>query len=486
MFNHSLNKKNFTTWDEAFKGLAPVVRQESVRIAEYTQVLYMQAVKIGFFHGLEKWAGRMSGSYEELAYKCGLYHQLGKAYLPQENQVWRKDFTQQEADEYKLYTTAGAELVNFLQSKNSRGFIFGKKAAPQKTENIPDMMIMESCAMHMERFDGTGYPMQLSGEDISPIAYVVGLAKEFDRVATGIKSENPFDEAWLMVINNAEDFPPELINALKKVKLKFGEIFEKYIQYSNALTNTVPLVDKREDRPMGLAYRAMISPATQQPVFYMADSWFGIEVTKSELDMPGNTLPALFKRRGILDQVCKYFMYEACDTVLRMDNCKLGMQGVILNIFPEFYSLPDQLEMFEELWKDQPIDKKHFYLTVPENVVINSPKATTENIKKYISNGVGIVLTDYHPDRTPVEKIQEYGFEYVIPSAELYGEESLVKDVAMLARKGIGVLCGNAETAEKIQWMKGTDVLCYIDGVDGVSINEETIIRTGLAQANME
>ena len=230
MSDNSWTKKNFTSWDEAFRGLAPVVRQESVRIAEYTQVLYVQAVKNGFFANSEQWGERMQSGYDELAYKCGLYHQLGKAYLPEDWQHGKQDFTREEFAEYEKYTTDGAQLVEFLQSKNNtRGFGWGKNRQPQKLENIPDLMIMESCAMHMERYDGTGYPNHLSAEDISPIAYIVGLAKEFDRLAINKKSENPFDEAFLALTVNRNDFPPQLIAALKKVKLKFSEIFEKYI-----------------------------------------------------------------------------------------------------------------------------------------------------------------------------------------------------------------------------------------------------------------
>lgn len=484
MLNDSCNKQHFNTWDEAFKGLAPLVRQESIRVAEYTRALYVQAVKSGFYADSEKWQERMHNSYDELAYKCGLYHQLGKAYLPQEFQCWRNDFTQEQFAEYEKYTTDGAQLVEYLQTKNSKSFGWGRNRAPQKVENIPDLMIMESCSMHMERYNGTGYPAHLSGDNISPIAYIVGLAKEFDRIATGIKSENPFDEAFLAVTNSTDAFPPELVNDFKKVKLKFKEIFEKYIQYSNALTNTVPLVDKREDRPMGLAYRAVVDLSAQKPIFYFADSWFGIEVTKTETDKPGNTLAALFKRRGILAEVCRYFLYEACDTVMRTENCKLGLCGIIFNIFPEFYGLTNQTEMFGELFRDQPVDKNHLFLTVPENVVINSPKSTIENIKRYISNGINIILTDYHPGRMPVEKIQEYGFKYVIPAKELYGEESLAKDISMLHRQGIGVICGEADTAELIEWVKNTDALGCIDAVNGVSVNEETIIREGLASEN--
>ena len=36
-------RKEYETWDEAFRGLAPVVRQQSVRVAAYTQALFVQA-----------------------------------------------------------------------------------------------------------------------------------------------------------------------------------------------------------------------------------------------------------------------------------------------------------------------------------------------------------------------------------------------------------------------------------------------------------
>ena len=144
----------------------------------------------------------------------------------------------------------------------------------------------------------------------------------------------------------------------------------------------------------------------------------------------------------------------------------------------------NQMEVFDEVFSAQPIDKNHLYLTVEENVVNNSPKATIENIRRYAANGINLVLTDYHPDRISVEKILETGFKYVIPDEKLYGEESLAKDISMLSRKGIGVLCAGADSAQKIEWIKSTEAVCYIDAVDGVSVNEEIIIRDGLARAN--
>ena len=38
-------QKRFKNWDEAFRALTPVMRQQSVRVADYTQVLFEGACK---------------------------------------------------------------------------------------------------------------------------------------------------------------------------------------------------------------------------------------------------------------------------------------------------------------------------------------------------------------------------------------------------------------------------------------------------------
>jgi len=84
-------RSEYESWDEAFRGLTPIIRQQSVRVAAYTQALYVQACassfgKLGLF-GSE----RIRGQHADVAYKCGLYHQLGKALVPPEYQLWHAD-----------------------------------------------------------------------------------------------------------------------------------------------------------------------------------------------------------------------------------------------------------------------------------------------------------------------------------------------------------------------------------------------------------
>ena len=101
MLEQDWKRKEYETWDEAFHGLAPVIRQQSVRVAAYTQVLFVQACESGFAADTEKGRQQITSKYADLAYKCGLYHQLGKALVPPEYQIWRNDFTEEEVAVYR-------------------------------------------------------------------------------------------------------------------------------------------------------------------------------------------------------------------------------------------------------------------------------------------------------------------------------------------------------------------------------------------------
>ena len=150
------------------------------------------ACELGFGKETRDGAERMKGKYADLAYKCGMYHQLGKALVPPEYQLWRDDFTEEEKAVYRKYTTDGRLLVATLQERTNRAKEKRKgEFAELPTKNIPWLMIRETCEQHMERWDGSGYPKGISGDAISPIAQIVGLAKELDRLAAETKSETP-------------------------------------------------------------------------------------------------------------------------------------------------------------------------------------------------------------------------------------------------------------------------------------------------------
>ncbi len=482
----SWKRTEYETWEEAFHGLAPAIRQQSVRVAAYTQALYVQACEMNFGKDSKENSERMKGKYADLAYKCGMYHQLGKALVPPEYQVWNESFTDEEKAVYKKYTSDGRVLAAVLQEKGNRP---GKKIdySEQPTKNIPWLMIRESCEQHMERWDGAGFPEGKTGKAISPIAQVVGIAKELDRLASGTKSEDPFAEAMQILIDQSGSaWNPALVEILTASRSKCRAIYNKYIHYTEALPKTIPLVEKKKDRPMGLRYRPMVSDTAGTIVAYEAIPWFG-----GILGRPGETeslaeVEDMLVRKKLVEDISKYFLYEAADAVLRIENCKLNLKWVLLRMMPSFYQLGTQLQNFSQLFKDQPIQKEKLLLTVPAEMLANAPKNTQNLVERYIRNGIRFVLDGYDPakhgEKLPSEKLKDMGFIYIRIAPELYMKTETADAIAALKAENFVILGGEADSHETVSWLEACGADCMSGTIAGIMVSEDELIRDSLVR----
>ena len=479
-------RTEYETWDEAFRGLAPAVRQQSVRIAAYTQAIYVQACAGSFGKETKEGAERMHGKYADLAYKCGMYHQLGKALVPHEYQLWTDDFTEEEQAVYKKYTTDGRLLVAALQERGNRAKEKRKgELIELPTKNIPWLMIRESCEQHMERWDGNGFPAQRSSTAISPVAQIVGIAKELDRLASETKSEDPFAEAYQILIDQSGSaWNPALVEVLKACRSKCRAVYNKYIYYTMTLPKTIPLVEKRKDRPMGLQYRPMVTDNEGAVVAYEAIPWFG-----GILDRPGETEPAaeleaMLQRKKMVEDVSFYFLYEAADTILRIENCKLQIQAVILQMMPSFYQLNTQLQHFNQLFKDQPIPREKLLLTIPADFLMNATKHVTELVERYLRNGICLVLDGYdqakHGEKLAPEKLKAMGFTYLRLAPECYMKQETANFMYTLRKEGFTLLGGGADSHDIVGWLAACGVAYMSGTITGMTVSEDELIRDAL------
>ena len=485
MNEQNWTRKEYETWDEAFRGLTGAVRQQSVRVAAYTQALFVQACTGNFGTGTADSQERMRGEYADLAYKCGMYHQLGKALVPPEYQLWRGDFTQEEQAVYRKYTTDGRLLVAALQERSNRAKEKRRgELSELPTQNIPWLMIRESCQQHMERWDGSGYPDGRAGNEISPIAQIVGLAKELDRLSAETKSETPFDDAIVQLISQSGVlWSEELIAVLKAAKTKCRSIYNKYIHYTMTLPKTIPLVEKRKDRPMGLSYRPMVRDKEGTVAAYEATPWFGGIAGRPDETESGEELADMLRRTELVGDLSIYFLYEAADAVLRMENCKLDRQGVLLRMLPDFYLSGSQLQRINQVFKDQGIAKNKLMLTVPEELVLSANKATKEILSRYLRNDIVLVLDGYHPDALTAEQLQELGFTHLRPAADTLLQQQTANALKVLKNKGF-VLLGGADTPDACAWLLDCGVSYVVGTVTGVSVSEDELIRDALAGEN--
>lgn len=475
-------RMEYDTWDDAFRGLAPVIRQQSVRVAAYTRELFVQACALGYGRGTAEGAERMTGKYADLAYKCGMYHQLGKALVPPEYQVLQSDFTEEEMAVYRKYTSDGRLLVATLQMRSIRAKEKRQgRLMEQPTKNIPWLMQRETCQQHMERWDGSGYPEGRRGNQISPIAHIVGLAKELDRLCAETKSETPFADAYgVLKAQGGKSWDPAILDVLEAAKDGCQEVYQKYIHYTMTLPQTIPLVIKRPERPLGLHYRPMVAESKDKVAYYEATPWFG-----GIANQPGETegvqdIAAMLRRTDLVSDVAMYLAYEAADAVARIENCKLDLGGVVFCMIPDFFLQGSQLKRLNQLFADQEIQKEKLLFTVPASLVRDANKGTQEVLERYLRNGIRLLLDDYDPQELPLEKIKELGFRDLRFAPGLYLKQETANRMNQLRTEGFTLWGGEANTHDVLAWLQACGVTASSGTITGSQVNEDELIRDSL------
>jgi putative two-component system response regulator len=93
----------------------------------------------------------------------------------------------------------------------------------------PNPMAREIAIAHHEKWDGSGYPYQLSSDTIPLSARIVSIADVYDalRMTRSYKPAYTHEVAMKKIIDSrGTQFDPDLIDAMKTVADKFNEIYE--------------------------------------------------------------------------------------------------------------------------------------------------------------------------------------------------------------------------------------------------------------------
>ncbi|MFA5260485.1 MAG: HD domain-containing phosphohydrolase [Candidatus Omnitrophota bacterium] len=100
-------------------------------------------------------------------------HDIGKLGIPDSILLKPGRLTQDEYEIMKTHTVIGAKLLA------------GSSSPVMKMAQI-------ICITHHEKWDGTGYPKQLRGDEIPPIGQICSICDVFD----ALTSDRPYKQAW--------------------------------------------------------------------------------------------------------------------------------------------------------------------------------------------------------------------------------------------------------------------------------------------------
>jgi HD-GYP domain-containing protein (c-di-GMP phosphodiesterase class II) len=145
----------------------------------------------------------------DLIYTAALFHDVGKIAVPDEVLFKPKNLTAKEWAKMRLHPVVGAEL--FAQSREAERLF---READKK------QLAILAIRHHHERWDGSGYPDKLAGEQIPLPSRVLAIADAFDAMTTDrpYKKEMDVNEALQEIVTfSGKQFDPCLVGLLMRI-----------------------------------------------------------------------------------------------------------------------------------------------------------------------------------------------------------------------------------------------------------------------------
>jgi putative two-component system response regulator len=174
------------------------------RIREYCRILAEDLSKS------EKYRDILDGDYVQLLYLTSPLHDIGKVGIPDEVLLKPGRLTPEEFSLMQQHTIIGGNTLN--------------AAAKAHPEALFLAMARDIAMTHHERFDGTGYPRGLAGEEIPLSGRITALADVYD----ALTSERVYKSAFshdtsrdIIVEGRGTQFDPDVVDAFLRCEKEF-------------------------------------------------------------------------------------------------------------------------------------------------------------------------------------------------------------------------------------------------------------------------
>ncbi|MBI5846573.1 MAG: response regulator [Nitrospirae bacterium] len=157
-----------------------------------------------------------AGDFCETIFYAGPMHDIGKIGIPDNILLKPGKLTPEEFEIIKSHTTIGARIL----SKSSSEFLSAAEVV---------------ALTHHERWDGTGYPRGLKGEDIPLMGRIMNIVDQYDSLRSKRPYKPPFshEQAFNIIVKGdgrtkPEHFDPRILDVFAEAADEFDRIFEGY------------------------------------------------------------------------------------------------------------------------------------------------------------------------------------------------------------------------------------------------------------------
>ncbi len=178
------------------------------RVQRYSLALMRQLAKRGGYQD------QIDPELIRLVYQTSPIHDIGKVGIPDSVLLKPGRLNDEEFNIMKRHTTIGAETLSAALNHNPEARFLH--------------IAREIALSHHERFDGTGYPYGLSGQDIPLSARVVALADVYDALTSKRVYKDAFSHMisrQMILDERGKHFDPEVVDAFEECEADFKSIY---------------------------------------------------------------------------------------------------------------------------------------------------------------------------------------------------------------------------------------------------------------------
>lgn len=210
------NRKMLSIQENAIIGMADLIENRDQdtgehvkRTSRYVELLTRAAQKAGYGSQV------LTDDYVELLIKAAPLHDIGKIAVSDTILQKPGKLTEEEFEAMKEHTTAGGRIVaEVLKGIEEKGYIeIASKVA----------------ACHHEKWDGSGYPQGLRGEEIPLGARIMAVADVFDALVSKrcYKQAMPVDKAFQVIRESGgSHFDPALADIFCHIRNEVEEVLD--------------------------------------------------------------------------------------------------------------------------------------------------------------------------------------------------------------------------------------------------------------------
>lgn len=153
----------------------------------------------------------------QLIFQTSPLHDIGKVGVPDNVLLKPGKLTKEEFEEIKKHPLLGADtLRGAIERSPEAGFL---------------RMAYDIALSHHEKFDGSGYPHGIAGEEIPLAARIVALADVYDALTTNrvYKSAYPHEKAKEIILEGrGGHFDPDVVDAFLAIEEVFQTIRDRF------------------------------------------------------------------------------------------------------------------------------------------------------------------------------------------------------------------------------------------------------------------